>query len=461
MALPSNFPDGSVCIIGLGYVGLTLSVAMANAGFRVHGIERNPDTLKCVRAGRAHFTEVGLDEKLARQVQARQIVVSDKLEPGMPTTTYIVTVGTPLGHGKKTDYAAIEQVANDLSKVLKDGDLVMLRSTVRVGTTRNIVKPILDKSGATYDLTFCPERTLEGRALAELRTLPQIIGGINHRSALRASQLYTFLTPSVIRVNDLETAEMIKLINNTQRDYIFAFANEVASMCDAVGVSASEVIAAGNLGYERSNLPLPGPVGGPCLEKDPHILAEGIEPYGFTPELSLAARVWNETLPDRTIAQIAGLWKDKVGADNAPGTITILGLAFKGRPETDDLRGTMAGPIIKSLRTHFPGAKLKAFDPVVAMDKAADFGVEPCPTLEDAMRGASIAVIQNNHNAFSRMPLARLATTMQQPGIIYDYWNQLHGEDLDLPSGVAYCGLGNLVNLNSWPTGHDNDKQAV
>jgi len=236
--LPDTLRDKNVCIIGLGYVGLTLAVAMADAGFHVYGVERDQRILDSLFAERAHFSEVGLNDKLSEQIRKGRFVFANKIDPAWPTTVYIVTVGTPIGPDKRTQSESLLSVISAINGVMRPGDMVILRSTVLIGTTRETVKPQLDALNIPYDLAFCPERTLEGKALMELRSLPQIVGGVDVESTFRASQMFSFLTPAVVRVNDLETAEAVKLINNTQRDYIFAFANEVASLCEVIGISA-------------------------------------------------------------------------------------------------------------------------------------------------------------------------------------------------------------------------------
>jgi nucleotide sugar dehydrogenase len=300
---------------------------------------------------------------------------------------------------------------------------------------------LLQATGKTFDLAFCPERTLEGKALLELRTLPQVVGGVDDRSTFRASQAFSFLTPSIVRVSNAETAELVKLINNTQRDFLFAFSNEVAAICDAVGVSAHEVIASGNLGYPRANLPYPGPVGGPCLEKDPYILAEGLERYGFTPQLSLAGRLWNESLPTRSIAELALDLRTR--GVPSPRRITLAGVAFKGRPETDDLRGSLIVPILAALRLQFPEAEFVAWDPIVSEANLASLGLIPMPTAEAAFEGSSLVIFQNNHHALERLRLPELTRLMAKPGTVYDYWNQHIGLDgSELADGVIYRALG-------------------
>lgn len=439
MTLPQSLRDCSVCIVGLGYVGLTLAVAMADAGFRVHGIEVSDAVLSALERHQAHFVEAGLNARLAEQIASGRFTFGKNFDASAGSTAYIITVGTPVSDDKRVRFDSMRTVAEAVSGVLKPDDLVILRSTVLVGTTRDFVKPILDQAGCNYSLAYCPERTLEGKALQELRSLPQVVGGIDVNSTFRASQMFSFLTPSVVRVSDPETAEMIKLVNNTQRDYVFGFANEVAAVCDTLGISAVEVISGGNLGYPRANLPMPGPVGGPCLEKDPYILAESLEAKGMVPTLAIGARRWNEDLPSRAAAQLA-----EHCAKNSivPRRIAILGLAFKGRPATDDLRGTLAIPLIAELRRRFSDATLVGWDPVAAQADVASLGIEAQASMADAFHNSDLVVIQNNHTDFAVADLLTLSRLMHNPGAIYDFWNQHDPRTLRLAAGVTFHALG-------------------
>ncbi len=194
---------------------------------------------------RAHFHEPGLTEQLVRAVDSERLTVHPAIPPNCAATAFIVTVGTSLDSEGRVSMASVRFHATEIAAQLKDGDLVLLRSTVQIGTTRDVVGPILAATGKRYGLAFCPERTVEGQALRELRYLPQIVGAMDAMVATRAAQLFAFLTPTVVRVSDPETAEMIKLIDNAKRDVIFGYANEVARMCDAIGISAAEVIRSG------------------------------------------------------------------------------------------------------------------------------------------------------------------------------------------------------------------------
>lgn len=437
--VPETYPDRAVCIVGLGYVGLTLAVAMAEAGFHVVGLERAAPVLAGIASGVAHFEETGLNPRLAAVLADGRLRVGASLGEAAASRVFIVTVGTPLGPDGRTNLDHIATAARQVAEVLKPGDMVLLRSTVRVGVSREVVKPLLDAAGFAYDLAFCPERTLEGRALAELRTLPQVVGGLDGDATSRAAALYALLTPTVVRVGSLEAAELAKLVNNTARDLQFAFASEVALICDQLNVPVTEVMQAANFGYPRSGLALPGPVGGPCLEKDPHILAESVERVGGSAPLSRLSRAVNGSVPARCAAEALGAAGPAL---DAGGHVAVFGLAFKGRPETSDLRGTPAKPLIAEIARLRPGVRIVGHDPLTREEEVrAELGLDLLPSGQDAAEGAAVVIFQTNSPRFANLDLGRLAGVMQAGGVIYDMWNQFTRPG-PLPGGVRYFGLG-------------------
>jgi len=439
--LPADYPDRTICVLGLGFVGLTLAAVMADVGFNIVGVEIRPEVRERLSSGQAHFHEPGLNDNIRRAIGSGRLKIYESIPEDCRATVYIITVGTPLGSDGRVNLESVRRIARQIGERLKDDDLIILRSTVKIGTTRNVVAPILEEVGKPFEIAFCPERTVEGQALAELRYLPQIIGSDDRDTANRAAQLFSFITPTVIRVSSLETAEMIKLIDNAKRDVMFAYANEVARMCDQIGISAAEVIRSGRFGYSRTDLPMPGPVGGPCLSKDPHILAESMEQYGIAPEITVAARAVNERQAD----EIAAFLKRYCArADEFPRSprIALLGIAFKGHPPTDDVRGTPAIPIFEALKTAFPNGDFVAFDPVVEADALRELGMNPVASLPEAFEGASLALVLNSHGAFASMPVEALAGRMAKPGFIYDCWNNFMDRPIRLPGGVEYIALG-------------------
>jgi len=439
--LPKSFADTQVCIIGLGYVGLTLSIIMAESGFKVSGIEINDEVLDSIYQGRPHFFEPGLAERLDSVIKNERLTCSKRISEGHAATVYIITVGTPLNADKVVNLDMIRSVAEQIATNLRANDIVIMRSTVKLGTTRDTVRPLLEKANVPFDLAFCPERTVEGNALNELRQLPQIVGGITLESAVRAGQIFQFITPTVIRVSDVETAEFIKMVDNTYRDITLAYSNEIARIADAIGISAIEVVNAGTRGYKRVHLAVPGPVGGPCLEKDPHILAQSLAPYGIVPEIAMAARTVNERQPEEVVQYLSGQVRQTPNMPDKP-IIALLGIAFKGVPETDDLRGTMAKPIFKTIKTQFPEAEYRGYDPVVSSQQIRNFGLKPFDTLTDTLRNANLVLILNNHRKFGDMVLENVSNILGKPCLVYDFWNNFLAGELNLPEGVGYMALG-------------------
>jgi len=441
LTVPLEYKDRTVCILGLGFVGLTLATVMANVGFHVIGVEIREDLLKQLESGNPYFFEPGLSSQLKKNILNGSLKVYARIPEECKATAYIITVGTPLQEDCKINLSSIKKITDDIAKHLKDDDLIILRSTVKLGITRSLVLPILNSTGKDFQIAFCPERTIEGQALSELRYLPQIIGADDRATRLRAAQLFQFITPTVVQVSDLETAEMIKLIDNAKRDVVFGFSNEIARMCDAVGLSANEIISSGRFGYARTDLPIPGPVGGPCLSKDSHILAQSMQEYGITPEITIAARNTNEQQPLEVVSFLRELIRTKIDV-TADFTISLLGIAFKGKPATDDIRGTTAKPILDELKKAFSNAKFCGYDPVVKPEVIRQFGLFPKDTIKEAMSNAGLVLILNNHPSFSNLPIEELALEMAKPGIIYDFWNNYRTDVLASIEGVQYLALG-------------------
>jgi nucleotide sugar dehydrogenase len=270
-----------ICVFGLGYVGQTLAIALAESGFHVLGIEKNKKIVNKLKKYESNIYEPEINKKIKKIIINKKFIIKNKFIKNDICNTYIITVGTPLKKNRLINVSMIKKVSNDIARFLKDGDLVILRSTVKLKTTENIVIPILNKSKKKYYISFCPERTIEGHALKELKYLPQIIGSLDYRSFFLSQNIFNKITKKIIRIKNIVTAEMIKLVDNVQRDIKFSISNEIAMLCDSFNISAYEVIKFGKLQYPRTNLYFPGPVGGPCLEKDTYILSESFRSPTF------------------------------------------------------------------------------------------------------------------------------------------------------------------------------------
>jgi UDP-N-acetyl-D-mannosaminuronic acid dehydrogenase len=436
--------DSRVAVLGLGYVGLTLGTALAEVGFSVTGIEVRQDIVDMTNRGIPHFSEEGLTESLSRVTKRGNFDARCDFSQGEHCDVYIITVGTPLDSRGTARLDMIERATKQVADHMSNGALVILRSTVKIGTSRNVVAPILLASGKKFDLAMCPERTLEGRALEELRELPQIVGSDTEVARDRAAKIFGRLTNTIVRVSSLESAEIIKLVDNTFRDVQFAFANEVAKVCEVFDVNAMEVINSGKLGYRRTNVPMPGLVGGPCLEKDPHILMQSVNAAGVELGITRASRIVNETQPVETVNFIVKEAQRRAIKDNC--SVALMGLAFKGEPATDDLRGSMSLKVLHELTRAFPQQTIRLFDPVIhAVSLRNHLGenfIYPA-SFEEAVAGASIIVIANNHPKLGKIKPVQLYDMMGVDGFIYDYWNHFSNLSSEELAG-SYFSVGNV-----------------
>lgn len=437
-----NKQKEEVVILGLGYVGLTLSVIMAERGFKVYGIEINNEFVKTINKGKSHFYEKGIDKRLTSVIKKGNFRAYQKINKGdNKFQNFIITVGTPLDKKGNVRVDMIKRATEEISNSMEADSIVILRSTVKVGTTNKLIKPILKRSNKKFKLAFCPERTLEGDALAELEKLPQIISGIDKRSLVRAESIFQKITSTIVKVSNVETAEMIKLVDNTSRDLMFAYSNEIAKLSDMLGSNMSEVVEAGKKDYPRTNIPMPGPVGGPCLSKDAYILNESSKRVNLTPKIVMNGRRLNESQPSYVLKQIKKINLNKKWNKNLK--ISILGLAFKGIPETDDLRGTMAIPLIQAIKKEYPNSKIYGYDQLVSENNVKTLGIKSTNSISSAMKDASLVIIANNHPEFEKFNISENTNVMKQHSIVYDFWNTMDYNQTNFSDGVHYFSLGN------------------
>jgi UDP-N-acetyl-D-mannosaminuronic acid dehydrogenase len=403
-----------VCVIGVGFVGLTLSISLCDAGFEVYAWEKNPKLKRDLSQGSTDLVETGIQGKLSKYVVAKRFQVIDNWQEAAAASVYIITVGTPLTSGV-IDLSHITEALTQLKFALKDDDLVVIRSTTAIGTCRELIWPFLQSSNKRIRLAMCPERTVEGRALEEMSSLPQIIGAVDEESYLAASKFFSVLGPEIVRVGSLEAAELTKLINNTYRDLMFGFANEIASVANAFNVNPSEVIRAANHNYERSNIALPGISGGPCLDKDPWILVQSALKKGLDLEISKSSRIVNENIVNYFL-------NHSLPDSLLPRKIAVLGLAFKGNPVTKDLRGSAIYPLVKYLTLKYPEARLVGFDPAGIQD-VPNTNIEVMGSIESCIAEADLVILLTNSRAFGRVP-SLISKYSSENCLTLDFWKR-------------------------------------
>lgn len=434
-----------VVIIGLGYVGLTLTMVLAEEGFLVTGVDADENKISRLKNKDSYVFENGLPEILREQLGRNFIPATKVPEDG---DVFVISVGTPVrvmdgDSGPTPILTYIERVAQQVGERLRPGNLVVLRSTVPIGTSRDFVLPILEKysglrCGTDFHLAFAPERTAEGKALKELRSLPQIIGGYNEESVEATAALFRELTPTIVRVSSLEAAETVKLVNNSFRDLIFAYANHIAQIASNFNIDVFEVIRAANQGYPRDPVPLPSPgVGGPCLTKDPYIFAQVAKKGHFQQTLFEQGRKVNESMHSFLVDRVEKMLSS-IGKSIDKASILVCGLAFKGNPETGDIRNSSAVEIHHLFKAK--SSKVFGHDPVAERSEIENEGIQAVE-LYDGFEGMDVVLFLNNNRFYEKIDIFKMTRLLVDHPIILDGWNLFRADEILSIRPAIYMGL--------------------
>jgi UDP-N-acetyl-D-mannosaminuronic acid dehydrogenase len=376
-------PLDLVVVGGCGHVGLPLALSFANSGYRVGINDIDIAKIEQVKSGAVPFLETGAEELLHKLLPGG--LLEFDADPGMlsRTDTVVLVIGTPIDEFMNPSVRVFDRVLDDLMPHLRNGSLVILRSTVFPGTTETVERR-LRAAGLDIEVVFCPERIAEGHALEEISSLPQLIGATSDSGFDKASRLFKPLGVTVVRTTPLE-AELAKLLTNTWRYMKFAIANQFFQIAHRSGVDYNNVLDAIRRDYPRAaDLPGPGFAAGPCLLKDTMQLS------AFTPDhfpMGQAAMQINEGLPNYIVDTLNSR------QSLAGRTIGILGMAFKG--ESDDPRASLSYKIRKLAA--FKGAQVLCTDPFVH-----DPSFVP---LEKALAESDILVVAAPHKAYRKLDL--------------------------------------------------------
>lgn len=378
----------TVCVVGLGYIGLPTASLLCSRGYQVRGVDLSPHVVETINRGQIHIVEPDLDVMVRSAVAGGQLSAS---HDAAPADVYLIAVPTPIDGERRPDMGAVAAAARAITPHLKRGDLVILESTSPVGTTEDLVAPILADSGLVPGedvfVAYCPERVLPGRILTELVENDRVVGGINQRSTDRAIEFYeTFVRGEVIGT-DSRTAEMVKLTENSFRDVNIAFANELSMICAHQGISVWNLIRLANR-HPRVNILQPGPgVGGHCIAVDPWFIVDA-EPERA--RLIRTSREVNLSKPEWVVDRV----RRAVETVRNP-VVACLGLAFKA--DVDDVRDSPAVEIVRALDAEL-GAPLLVVEPNLAAHP--EFTL--C-SIEDALSRANVVLVLTDHKQFKRI----------------------------------------------------------
>lgn len=392
-------------VIGLGYVGLPLAVEMAQKGFRVTGIDLDGGKVEAVNAGRSHILDVP-DESLAAAVKNGTIRATQSFAAVESLDAISICVPTPLRKTKDPDLSYIIAAVEAVHNHLRPGKLIILESTTYPGTTREIVLPILEKSGLKvgrdFFLAFSPERVDPGNKAFTTRNIPKVIGGMTPRCTAIAVLLYQQFLERTVPVSSPESAEMVKLLENTFRSVNIALANEMARMCRKFHLNVWEVIEAAKTKPFGFMPFYPGPgLGGHCIPVDPYYLIWKARLNGFEPRLIEMAGIINGQMPGFTISRIAdALNKDKKSLNGS--RILALGVSYKSN--VSDTRESPALEVVKELMEK--GASVSYSDPYVPRVEMGGEILASTNLTPQLLQSMDCVVILTDHSVFDYSMIA-------------------------------------------------------
>ena len=436
-----------IALVGFGYIGTVIGAVLADRGWPVTGIDVRQGVVDEINQGRSSVPEPGLNELVAANVAVGRLRATADFAVLADNDFVIVTVGTPLGPDFEPIVDDIKAAARAVGKHLRAGHLVILKSTVPPDTTEKLVLPILEetsglRAGVDFGLAFCPERLAEGQAIRELLSIPVVVGAIDERSARACATLWRHaLGVESVIVDDPRTAEMVKLADNLWVDLNVALANELAKVCDRLGMDALQVIEAANTmpkGGRDANILRPSMgVGGYCLTKDPWFVDHLGRSLGLDLAIPRTSRTVNDTMPAYTYGLLEQLLADQ-GKAVATSKIAVLGIAFKNN--TGDCRLTPTKYVLQFLED--AGCQLAVHDPWVPEEEAHSVTKVPLtPDIEAAVKDADALVVLAGHRQFHQIPLVRLAELAAERCVFLDGRNSFDPAAVRA-AGFVYKGIG-------------------
>ncbi len=387
--------DARIGVIGLGYVGLPLAMEFSKAGFDVVGIDVNQNRVDILNEGKNYIQDVN-DDELKSSVESGKFSATIDFAVIESLDAISICVPTPLNKLKDPDVSYIISVMDEVVKVQHENLLIVLESTTYPGTTRDLILPRLEetgyKVGETVFLCFSPERIDPGNPVYGTHNTPKVLGGVTDNCIELGKTLYEQIIESIVPVSSPEAAEMVKLLENTFRSINIGLANEVAIMCEKLGIDVWEVIDAAAtkpFGFMKFT---PGPgLGGHCIPIDPHYLAWKMKTLDYRARFIELAGEINTNMPYHVIELISdGLNREKKSLNGS--SVLVVGVAYK--PDIDDVRESPALDVMKLLENQ--GANVDYFDPHVSAIRWNGTLIESLASLENIADYDAVAVLTNH-----------------------------------------------------------------
>jgi UDP-N-acetyl-D-glucosamine dehydrogenase len=405
-----------IAIIGAGYVGLPLAVAFAQAGKRVHCIDTDPDKVAAIGQGRSYISDVSSDH-LAGLCGAGLLTAGTDFAAVADTGAILICVPTPLSENREPDVSIIAAASSAIAPHLQRGQLVVLESTTYPGTTRELVAPLLEQSGLSagsdFHLAMSPERIDPGRTDHTVRTTPKVVGGLTAACAERARDLYAVCVDTIVPVSSPDAAELVKLLENIFRSVNIALVNELAMLCERLGLDVWEVIDAAATkpyGFMRFT---PGPgLGGHCIPIDPFYLSWRARQFDFQTEfIELAGKV-NTSMPYFCAERVSQALNE-VRKPVRGSRVLVLGVSYK--PDVGDVRESPALKLIELLGGL--GAEISYHDPFVPDLREQGLDLRSVDLDAGAIADADIVCVVTAHSGIDYADLAGRAQ------LVFDFRN--------------------------------------
>jgi len=390
--------DARIGVVGLGYVGLPLVVEFAKAGYRVTGFELDAEKVRMLSAGHSYIEDVPAAD-VAKYRENGHLSATTDFGVLAAMDVINVCVPTPLTKTKDPDVSYIVRAVEDIRKRLRAGQLVILGSTTYPGTTHELFVPMLEATGLQVGVDFCvafaPERIDPANKLWQVRAVPKVVGGETPLCSELATKIFEKVFDTVVPVSSSQSAEMVKLLENTFRAINIGLANEVALMCDKLGLDVWEVIEAASTKPYGFMKFLPGPgLGGHCIPVDPTYLAWKMKALNFTARFIELATEINGHMPEYVASKVAALLnEDRLPVNGS--NILVLGVAYK--PDVSDMRESPALDVVRLLVQN--GGRVTYHDPHVLELNLDGATLKSVDLSDDALSNADLVVIVTNHTA--------------------------------------------------------------
>ena len=358
--IKDNFKYKNTCVIGMGHIGLPLSIFVLKKFKNIIGYDNNNNKIKNIKKVKLDFYEKNLNKLLKNHLKTKRLKLTNNLK-NINSEIYIICIGSIIS-GNKISNSNLKKLAQDLSGIIKKNDLIILRGTVSIGVSRQIfLRTLLKfsklKNGKDFYFAFMPERLVEGDALEELEKIPQLVSGSTDECLKVAYDYSKEIFENVIKLKSLEEGEIIKLASNSFRALNFAFSNEISRISSLHDLSGSELIKKANFGYERNTISKPSlGIGGFCLPKDPLLFSDNLKKNSNYKLGKISSKI-NKDITGVFTKKFLNILKNKQNPK-----ILLMGIAFKGLPETLDIRNSTSLEIIKSLTAK--KYRCHAYDPL-------------------------------------------------------------------------------------------------